>query len=115
MVRTNITLVPSGGKKISSLQQTCLQGACTSNYVCDVAPLTVCAFHLCVIASFDEADVSQVEDACDDVQHLDLNVTWDSDHLHGFLENIVRIHYNNCKYTFSMDLFEQKHQLGKKN
>lgn len=48
-------------------------------------PLTVCAFHLCIVARFDEADVSQVEDACNDVQHLHLDLTWNSNHLHGFL------------------------------
>lgn len=54
-----------------------------------VTPLTVGAFHLGIIASFNEADVSQVEDACNDVQHLNLDVTWDSNHLHGFLEKGV--------------------------
>lgn len=57
-----------------------------SDYMCDRVPLTVCAFHLGIIARFNEADVSQVEDACNDVQHLHLDVTWDSNHLHGFLE-----------------------------
>lgn len=60
-----------------------------SDYVCDLAPLTVCAFHLCIIARFDEADVPQVEDACDDVEHLNLDVTRDSNHLHGFLGKAV--------------------------
>lgn len=57
--------------------------------MCDLAPLTVIAFHLGVIASFDEADVSQVEDACNDVEHLNLDVAWDPNHLHGFLEKGV--------------------------
>lgn len=48
--------------------------------------LTVSALHLPVVSSLDEADVSQVEDACDDLQHLNLDVIRDPNHLHGFLE-----------------------------
>lgn len=54
------------------------------------ASLTVCALHLCIIASFDEADVSQVEDSCNNLEHLSLDVTWDSNHVHGFLETAGR-------------------------
>ena len=53
--------------------------------VCACVSLTVRALHLPIVAGFYEADVSQVEDACDDLQHLSLDVTWDPDHLHGFL------------------------------
>ena len=48
--------------------------------------LTVCALHLPIVACFYKTDVSQVEDACDYLQHLSLDVTWDPNHLHGFLE-----------------------------
>lgn len=48
--------------------------------------LTVCALHLGVVARLYEADVAQVEDASDDLQHLSLDVPRDSNHLHGFLE-----------------------------
>lgn len=48
--------------------------------------LTVCALHLCVVARLYEADVAQVKDASDDLQHLSLDVPGDPNHLHGFLE-----------------------------
>lgn len=48
--------------------------------------LTVCALHLRVVARLYEADVAQVKDASDDLQHLSLDVSRDSNHLHGFLE-----------------------------
>lgn len=49
--------------------------------------LTVCAFHLAIVACFYEANVSQVEDTRNDLQHLRLDVTWDPNHLHGLLKN----------------------------
>lgn len=55
------------------------------------APLTVRALHLPVVARLYEADVPQVEDACDDLQHLRLDVARDPDHVHGFLETTTQI------------------------
>lgn len=49
-------------------------------------PLTVCALHLSVVSCLYEADVAHVQDACDDLQHLNLDFSWDPNHLHGFLE-----------------------------
>lgn len=54
--------------------------------MCVCVSLTVGALHLPVVAGLDEADVSQVEDAGHDLQDLSLDVCWDPDHLHGFLE-----------------------------
>lgn len=48
--------------------------------------LTVRALHLRVVARLYEADVAQVKDAGDDLQHLSLDVPGDPNHLHGFLE-----------------------------
>lgn len=47
--------------------------------------LTICAFHLPIVSCLNEADVSQVEDTCDNLQYLSLDVTRDPDYLHGFL------------------------------
>lgn len=58
--------------------------------VCARVPLTVSALHLCVVACFYKANVSQVEDACNDLQHLSLDVTRDPNHLHGFLETTTQ-------------------------
>lgn len=48
--------------------------------------LTVCAFHLPIVACLYEADVSQVKNTCNDLQHLSLDASWDSNHLHGLLK-----------------------------
>lgn len=48
--------------------------------------LTVRALHLCVVARLYEADVAQVKDAGNNLQHLSLDVPGDPNHLHGFLE-----------------------------
>lgn len=53
--------------------------------VCVCALLTVRALHLPIVSCLDEADVAQMEDSRDNLQHLSLDVTWDPDHLHGFL------------------------------
>lgn len=53
---------------------------------CVFVSLTVCAFHLPIVACLYETDVSEVEDASDDLQYLSLDVGWDPDHLHSFLE-----------------------------
>lgn len=58
--------------------------------VCARVSLTVRALHLPIVACFYEADVSQVEDACDDLQHLSLDVALDPNHLHGFLETTTQ-------------------------
>lgn len=68
---------------------------CTEERVCKetyasvrvCVALTVCAFHLPIVASFYEANVSQVEDTRNDLQHLSLDVTWDPNHLHGLLKD----------------------------
>lgn len=82
--------------------RTCVLRVCT-------ASLTVCALHLCIIASFDEADVSQVEDSCNDLEHLSLDVTWDSNHVHGFLETAGRDVLSGLVTGYLFITFTQSH------
>lgn len=53
--------------------------------LCMCVSLTVCALHLPIVSRLDEADISQVKNPCNNLQHLGLDVSWDPDHLHCFL------------------------------